>query len=176
MSIKSDEFADWLRLELDTRAWNNSELARQAGLGKQTIWNILNGMRNPGIESCIGIARALNIPPEDVMRKAGLLPPLPPAVQGEKTVLQLYRRLRQDAQQFILTTLHALTGRSQPHTIAEDPAPYQANQPQTLDDLASIELSRQLQSMPVGDQQKVFDLMKRLRGGAKARNGDVETN
>lgn len=47
------------------------------------------------MDLCLGIARAFNIPPEDVYRRAGLLPPLPdePTQLQEKRLYDLYRRL-----------------------------------------------------------------------------------
>ena len=69
------KFAEWLNAELDNRDWSQSDLARAAGLGRGTISNVLNNVRQPGTEICTGIAAAFNLPPEFVFRKAGLLPP-----------------------------------------------------------------------------------------------------
>lgn len=50
------------------------ELARRAGLTHVTISNVLNGARNPGVEFCLGVAKAFYEPPEIVFRRAGILP------------------------------------------------------------------------------------------------------
>jgi transcriptional regulator with XRE-family HTH domain len=71
----SEEFIRWLTEEMDKRGWNNSELARKAGLrSPSTIQQVVTGGRNPGVEFCLGVARAFREPPELVFRRAGLLP------------------------------------------------------------------------------------------------------
>ena len=72
------DFVDWVVEELKSRGWNNSELARRAGVGHSTISGILSYQRRPGLDFCIGVARAFKLPPEDVLRRAGLLPPALP--------------------------------------------------------------------------------------------------
>ena len=69
------QFSAWLNEELNARGWNQSDLARAAGLGRGTISNVLNNTRQPGPDICTAIADAFNLPPEFVFRRAGLLPP-----------------------------------------------------------------------------------------------------
>ena len=70
----TENFASWLVEEIETRGWTIRELARRAGLTHVTISNVINGARNPGVEFCLGVARAFHEPPEVVFRRAGLLP------------------------------------------------------------------------------------------------------
>jgi transcriptional regulator with XRE-family HTH domain len=74
---KVTEFAEWLEKRLERKGWTLRELAQRAGLTHAAISNVLNGQRNPGLKFCLGIADALDEPPELVMRRAGLLPELP---------------------------------------------------------------------------------------------------
>jgi len=74
METTENTFANWLEKEIKARGWTIRELARRAGLTHVTISNVLNGTRNPGVEFCLGVARALREPPELVFRRAGLLP------------------------------------------------------------------------------------------------------
>ena len=76
-------FSDWLIKELQTRGISSADLSRQAGISKGAISHIINSNRNPGIDMCLGISRAFNLPPEEVYRKAGLLPSVP--AEQEKT-------------------------------------------------------------------------------------------
>lgn len=69
------EFKTWLQKEMDEREWSISDLARNAGVARGSIANILRGDRNPGVDVCEAIARAFKISPESVYRYAGLLPP-----------------------------------------------------------------------------------------------------
>lgn len=67
----------WLTEEIESRGWSLRELGRRSDLSHSTISNILSGVQNPGLEFCLGIAKAFRIPAEMVMHRAGLLPPYP---------------------------------------------------------------------------------------------------
>lgn len=82
------KFTQWLEEEIETRGWTLRELGRRSGLTHVAISNVLNGVRNPGVEFCLKIARALQTPPELVFRCAGLLPD----VEGVEE--ELYNRFR----------------------------------------------------------------------------------
>ena len=73
----ANNFVTWLSKEMEDRGWNNSELARRAGLVPSAISQVIAGNRGTGPEFCRSVARAFNLPAEMVFRKAGLLPPLP---------------------------------------------------------------------------------------------------
>jgi transcriptional regulator with XRE-family HTH domain len=93
MYLQRVGFAAWLQAEIDKRDWKAATLARQAGLSKGTVSDILNQRRAPGHEFCVRVAGALHYPPEDVLRLADLLPP-----QGELGDLSL-RQLVEVARQ-----------------------------------------------------------------------------
>lgn len=92
-----EDFIDWLNAELAGRAWTLSELARRVGITSSAMSKITNRQNQPSFETCIGIAQALGYPPEQVLRKAGLLPPWPghddKAIQE---VREIMRRLPDD--------------------------------------------------------------------------------
>ncbi len=71
----AETFATWLEFQLKEHNISQSELARRAGVTRGAINGILMGARGPGVDLCKGIAKALEIPPEQVLRAAGLLPP-----------------------------------------------------------------------------------------------------
>jgi len=68
-------FSEWLNNELKARDWSQADLARAAGLTRSTINGVVTGTRGAGTEFCNAIAHAFKIPPEEVFRIAGLLPP-----------------------------------------------------------------------------------------------------
>ena len=69
-------FIKWLSAEIDDRGWTLREMARRSDLTHVAISNVLNEVRNPGVEFCLKVARAFHVPPERVFRRAGLLPPI----------------------------------------------------------------------------------------------------
>jgi len=73
-----DEFKQWIELEINKRGISIADLARAAGLSPGALGNILRGERQPGIELCHGLSKALRVSPEFVFRRAGILPPESP--------------------------------------------------------------------------------------------------
>lgn len=75
--IDVTDFRDWLLRVLEERGISQSELARRAGLSRAAISDIVSGRRGIGKNAATSIARALKLPPEEVFRAAGILPPNP---------------------------------------------------------------------------------------------------
>jgi transcriptional regulator with XRE-family HTH domain len=73
MSTDTD-FPGWLQAELKRQGMSQADLARESGLSTAAISRIMGGSRGVGAEACNAIAKALNLPPETVFRRAGLLP------------------------------------------------------------------------------------------------------
>ena len=69
------KFSEWLESQMRTKKISQSELARLAGVTRSAINGVLREARGPGIDLLQGLARALEIPPEEVYRAAGILPP-----------------------------------------------------------------------------------------------------
>lgn len=67
-------FTEWLRGELAARRWSYQDLADNAGLSKGAVGVVMSQRQNPGLALCRGVAQAFQMPPENVLRQAGLLP------------------------------------------------------------------------------------------------------
>lgn len=75
--MDTNDFVDWLRQQLESRDWSYQDLADRSGLSKGTIGVVMTDKQNPGFEFCKGIAQAFHMRAEEVLRIAGLLPPVP---------------------------------------------------------------------------------------------------
>jgi len=75
LSMDKIDFVDWLKKELEKRDWSQADLARLSKISPTQIGRILLRERNAGTDALIAIADALNLPPEEVLRAAGVLPP-----------------------------------------------------------------------------------------------------
>ena len=113
-------FTTWLSRELDERGWSQSEAARRGQISGTMISMVLSEQARPGLDFMRGIARAFNIPLEDVFRLAGVLPPRVVSegrvryqVGGDDEVrlVQLYRELPEDEQGLVMELIERLTGR-----------------------------------------------------------------
>ncbi|HNT74618.1 MAG TPA: helix-turn-helix transcriptional regulator [Anaerolineae bacterium] len=101
-------FTDWLVREMANKGWGNNELARRMGLSNSVVSLVLVGRQNPGVEFCQGVARALKIPPEDVLRCAGILPAVAVDRAAEAELLRYFRPLPADVQRLVLIVAQAL--------------------------------------------------------------------
>lgn len=72
--MRSEDFANWLRDQLNTRGWTQAKLAGLMGMSPAQVTRIMSGERGIGEQSLTAIAKAFKIPPEEVYRAAGLLP------------------------------------------------------------------------------------------------------
>lgn len=91
--VDKNEFVFWLQSEMDKRDWSQADLAREANLSRGAVGNVLRQERDPGKDFLIGIAKALNLPIEEVFRIAGLLPPEVEESEQEMELRHLYRLL-----------------------------------------------------------------------------------
>ena len=68
----SKELSEFLRQELLNRGISEREVSRRAGLSPVAINYIINNpTSNPTVETCAGIARALDLPSELIFQLAG---------------------------------------------------------------------------------------------------------
>ena len=104
----NQDFTEWLENELITRGWTRAELARRANVSQSTLSLIWTGERTPGPDFCRAIARALNIPPETVFRKAGLLPASPDPDPEIEEALYLFAQLPTPVRKLVLLQIRAL--------------------------------------------------------------------
>lgn len=90
-----DHFSEWLREQLKIRGWDQAELARRSGITPGQISRIITAMRQPGPDAVNGIATALRVPAEEVMRRAGLLPmPASATMDDRRVVQELDRKIK----------------------------------------------------------------------------------
>ncbi len=111
---KTDDFAAWLQGELDNRGWRQVDLVRKAGIHSGFLSKILSRERRPGVETCAAIARAFNLPEEEVLRRAGLLSARPPAADDApdtpriRDLIKSFLALEDEDQEHILKQMRAL--------------------------------------------------------------------
>ncbi len=102
-----DKFAIWIVEELNKKDWTSATLSKRSGINSGSLSHILNGTRKAGADSCLAIARALNLPPEQVFRKAGLLPSKSETTEQAEEALHLFQQLSSEKQRLALKTLRA---------------------------------------------------------------------
>lgn len=120
MIDKMDIFPDWLNTEIKKRGWSLRELGRRAHLSATTISDVISTKAKPGYDFCIGVARAFQLPPEVVLRKAGLLPSITEDQAQDKELLDYFHGLPEDERKRILTIARALYETRAEYRIEED--------------------------------------------------------
>jgi len=86
MNTRKD-FSEWLTMQIQERGWSFRSFADRAGTTIGTVSRVINQHQDPTDDFCLGIAKALDLPPETVFRKAGILPPEPDLTSREKISL-----------------------------------------------------------------------------------------
>jgi transcriptional regulator with XRE-family HTH domain len=91
-------FTDWLDEQLKLNDLNDHQLALRAGLSHSVISKARAGA-SPKWEACLALASALQVPPELVFYKAGLLPGDGVECTEMKELRMLLQRLPEDDRQ-----------------------------------------------------------------------------
>jgi len=95
-------FPEWLLAELEKRNMTQAELARKSGVTPPQISRILSGTRGTEGKTLSALAHALKLPPEEVYRAAGLLPPEPIETKLTRQITYVTAQLPPEEQQGLL--------------------------------------------------------------------------
>ena len=163
----ANRFVSWLNRELAERVWDYATLARQSGLADATISNVINEKRKPGFEFCSKVARAFGMRDVYVLREAGLIEPLPPAVEEETAILNIVRGLPAHQRRSALAMLEGLardTGeRRQPRAPQPHAAPVRRHEPGQLQRLEAQFEAELAQLPPDASDDDVRAIAQRAR-------------
>lgn len=102
------KLSSWLNAELQARGWSERELARRAGVSHTAINNALTQQYNTRLDTYRGIAKALGMPLDEVLRRAGELPERPPSVIEEEPATYIIRELSPETRRAALAMLQGL--------------------------------------------------------------------
>jgi len=102
------DFWDWVDAEIDRRGLSYYRIEMDAGLSNAAVSRPARNRTQPTLAVCKAIALAFEIAPEDVLRKARLIDPLPPPVREEEEAIKLLRALSPQARQSALAMLKGL--------------------------------------------------------------------
>lgn len=95
-------FPEWLLNKLEQLDMTQAELARKSGITSGQVSRILSGQRGAESKTLSAIAQALKLPPDEVYRAAGLLPPDNTINELIQQILHLTKELPPQEQQDIL--------------------------------------------------------------------------
>ena len=88
------KFGDWLSEQLTERNMKPADLTRLSGIDSGVLSNLINNKREqPHVDTCKAIAKALNLPLEQVYRAAGILPQKPDVDTISEAILTLVLEL-----------------------------------------------------------------------------------
>ena len=90
----SNELRQWLQAELKQRKLSHRAFAEQIDLSHSFVSKVINGEKEPSMNFCHKVAIAFDIPPTQVLQKAGMLPESPTDTPGPVT-LEIMRLVEQ---------------------------------------------------------------------------------
>jgi len=144
------------------------QLEIKSGVKRSTIAMIEQEKReNPTVDTLVKLAIALGVTPDDIIHRAGILPPLPPSVADEGELLRLYRHLATDQRHTVLELVRVLSGQPQlpvytPADWEDDHLPDELPEEEKESALTERELFAQGNPIPMTDEQLRF-IMDRFR-------------
>lgn len=98
-----EQFAKWINSFIQNKGWTQAELARRANLSKASISDISSGKINPGYEICMKLAKAMSIPPQEVLRKANLLPNVSVSEEDQENLVFLFDKLSTEKKAMLMS-------------------------------------------------------------------------
>lgn len=97
-----NKFGKWLSNKLIDLDMKPADLTRLSGYDSGVLSNLINGRRQPSVDTCKTIAKALNIPLEEVYRAANILPARPDIDAVTEAILTLLQDLQNGEKKDIL--------------------------------------------------------------------------
>lgn len=108
MILVSDALIAFLTKELEERDLSQRALARRAGISQTTVSEVLGGQRRITDNFCRNVARALNVPADQLLELAGLRKALPEPTQQERDLLELFQELSAGPRRTVVAMLRGL--------------------------------------------------------------------
>ena len=87
------DFWDWVDQEIQARNLSYYRIEQDAGLANAAVSRPARQRSQPTLTVCNAIAQAFDMQDVDVLRKAGLIDPVPAAVAREEEVIRLFRQV-----------------------------------------------------------------------------------
>lgn len=98
------QFGTWLASQLERRNMTVADLARLGDSSDPTIWRIIKGERNAGVDSILAIAQGLRMSPVEVFRIATGQP----EVSEYEDLIYLFSQLNESDQTTILRMMEVM--------------------------------------------------------------------
>ncbi|HEY4691099.1 MAG TPA: helix-turn-helix domain-containing protein [Anaerolineae bacterium] len=95
-------FFPWLDNQLDKLGLNDNQLAKKAGIAHSVISKARSREKGIGWDALLLISQAMNIPPEEAFKEAGLLPKAPNYDSGVDELIHLYQQAPPDEKERML--------------------------------------------------------------------------
>ena len=90
--MKYPEIASWLRNQLDRLDWTAADLARRVQVNKGRVSEWTSGKRRPSSQTCIRLADALGVDPDELLAVAGHRVSQQPLDDQKTRIIALIRR------------------------------------------------------------------------------------
>ena len=124
--MRPREFWRWFNEEREKRGLSFRAVEKLGGLSHGAISQREREELPPTYNICVAISRAFRIPLDDVLRKAGLLPPAPDDDPRLKELIHWFSQLDETAQDLILDAIRGIAEQragheSRPRTNAGKP-------------------------------------------------------
>jgi len=111
--MSTSTFWKWFHQEREKRGLSIRKVESLGGVGESAISSRARYELPPTYENCRAIAKAFDLPVEDVLRKAGLLPPRYDEEPTAKRLLHLFSQLSEEEKEYVIKFAKALAEESE---------------------------------------------------------------
>lgn len=98
----NETFSKWLQERINSKGYNQAELARRANVSRAAINGILTGSRGIGNDLCSAIARGLELPEIVVFIAAGIIKSPPGYNEDLEVLTDIFTQMTDDEQEEFL--------------------------------------------------------------------------
>ena len=102
------QFVRWLKKTMKEKGWGLRETARRAGLTHSPLSYILTNGAMPSFDTCVGLAKAFDVPLESVLVGAGFLPGVDDDPTREEIIFLLKRVKNPASLRLVLSVLRSI--------------------------------------------------------------------
>ena len=159
----NDEFGMWLNRQLQIRNMSAREAARRAGVSHTAVNKARSGEGNTSLETYQGLARALDIPLEIILREAGEMSNALPVTDSSQAVCEAFCRLDARHQSAVSDIVFALAGMPRAENAPAVSVPSRSGQTPVgegeIDDLASATFDAERSTPAYIDQERELRLI-----------------
>ncbi|MBE3038989.1 MAG: helix-turn-helix transcriptional regulator [Chloroflexi bacterium] len=119
--IDNKKFMEWADFQAGKRGWNRSRLAKESGVTPSFVYLIAANKKRPGYRFLDGLAKAFELPYEEVLTAAGRHPPKKEVEEDVERATHSLAAMTRDERKQVTDFIEFVVMRNRRHAIQTAP-------------------------------------------------------